>query len=243
MLKPSLPKIGRLSGSRHSSTASSRFRRSRKLGYARSVVRSRPPLNEGCAGAPPRNHREPVIGRQSQDDGSLGEEPIQGVHHSPDLDVDPPERVQVLLRLHAVAMGDHVLGGEGQPHEVRLPATAESEGFVLQEGQREVRQELVGEGAVAERREVASRIDGQRVVPAQAVRRELVVEHARRRYGLWQRLRRDGLGCGQLLPHQAEAREPAAVSHDRARGRGRRRGRRPRPGRTSRRRVARCGPP
>ena len=123
-----------------------------------------------------RRHRDDVAARADR--------PLERVEEAADLPVEAADRVEVLGRLVPVAVRHNVLGREAEEQEVARAVAAEAQAVVAEDVDCEVRQELVEEWAHVEGGEVATVGEGEIVVEAQPVRRDLEIEEAGR--GLWQ---------------------------------------------------------
>ena len=109
-----------------------------------------------------------MVGGKGENDAAFRVAGLERRKKPPELHVEPPQHVEVLLRLAAVVVRDGVLRREGDAKKVWLGAAPQSEAGIPQHGQREVHRDLVDERALVDGREVALAVPGQVVVEAQA---------------------------------------------------------------------------
>ena len=122
-----------------------------------------------------------VVGRTAPAARRPGTAASSARQQPPDLQVEPAQHVEVLLRLAAVAVRHDVLrrvrDARARPAAPPRPSPNASSAH---ERERQLVQQLVDQRADVQAREVAARVQRERMVPADAVRRQLEVREQAR---------------------------------------------------------------
>ncbi len=149
---------------------------------------------------------EAVVRGKGEDDLSVRKRPPERLEQAPELDVQPPERVEVLLGLGAVRVGNGVLAREREAEDIGLLLVPELEVLRGEDLEGEVDRQFVDERAVVEAVEVAVRGKGHVLVPAEPVHGKLERPHLELgdRTGRARRGRREAGGVGHLPPREPD---------------------------------------
>ena len=139
---------------RPASTARSRQSASSSIRFSRSLKLSRVSLADVDPAARSRlvdrlrdlgHDRKAVVRRERDEDAVLRIARLERVEKAADLQVEAAQGVELFLGLVAVVVRYRIVAGKGEAQKVGHVAAAERHGGIVQDGEREVRRELVDE--------------------------------------------------------------------------------------------------